>query len=619
MGRHRRALGGRGLRELAAVVPRRAVWRLAGWSAVEALPALCSGLLVAAAADRGFLAGRPGAGFAWLGALGAVTALRALAARAVFPHLAEVVEPLRDALVARVVHGALSRPDPDGPAEIARLTEQVESARQLTATLLRSARGVGFGLLAALLGLGLLAPPVLPLVLVPLLLSGALFVRLLGPLVVRRRAVVLADERIAAEAGRAFAGLRDVAACGAQQRVSAHLSALVEAQGEALRAVGRAAAARSLTVAVGGRLPLLAVVCAAPWMVGRGWLTAGQVLGVATYLLQQLEPAVRALAGMLGSWLLDLAVVLDRLTAACPAPVPSPAVPAPSPAVPAPSPAVPAPSPAVPAPSPAVPAPPAPYGDGSLSVEGLRFAHPGSTEPVLDGVRFELRPGAHLAVVGPSGTGKSTLAALLAGVLVPDAGRVLLGGRDAAALPAPERAARLALVPQEAYVFAGTVRENLCWPSGDRSDAELATAAHRVGSARLLARLGGPDGRIAAPAALSAGERQLLALTRTFLSPAPVVVLDEATCHLDAEAERRAEEAFAARPGTLVVIAHRISSATRADRILLLDAPGPLLATHADLQVLSPFYRACSGTLPADGGEWQKAPSGARGTAGPSC
>ncbi|GLW72408.1 ABC transporter ATP-binding protein [Kitasatospora phosalacinea] len=599
MGRHRRAPGGRGLRELAAVVPRRAVWRLAGWSAVEALPALCSGLLVAAAADRGFLAGRPGTGFAWLGVLGAVTALRALAARAVFPHLAEVVEPLRDALVARVVHGALSRPDPDGPAEIARITEQVESARQLTATLLRSARGVGFGLVAALLGLGLLAPPVLPLVLLPLLLSGVLFVRLLGPLVARRRAVVLADERIAAEAGRAFAGLRDVAACGAQQRVSAHLSALVEAQGEALRSVGRAAAARSLTVAVGGRLPLLAVVCAAPWLVGRGWLTAGQVLGVATYLLQQLEPAVRALAGMLGSWLLDLAVVLDRLTAACPAPPPAP---------------VPAPAAASAGAAEAARAAGAAGGDGSLRVEGLRFAHPGSAEPALEGVQFELHPGAHLAVVGPSGTGKSTLAALLAGVLSPDAGRVLLGGQDAAALPAPSRAARLALVPQEAYVFAGTVRENLCWPSGAHSDAELATAAHRVGSARLLARLGGPDGRIAAPAALSAGERQLLALTRAFLSPAPVVVLDEATCHLDAEAELRAEEAFAARPGTLVVIAHRIGSAARADRVLLLDAPGPLLASHADLQVLSPFYRACSGGSSAD----EHAPSGARGTAGPS-
>ncbi|MGW4808807.1 ATP-binding cassette domain-containing protein [Kitasatospora sp. NPDC004272] len=603
MGRHRRALGGRGLRELVAVVPRRAWWGLAGWSAVEALPALCSGLLVAAAADRGFLAGRPGVGFGWLGGLGVVTALRALAARAVFPHLAGVVEPLRDALVARVVHGALARPVPDGPAEIARITEQVESARQLTATLLRSARGVGFGLLAALLGLGVLAPAVLPLVLLPLLLSGALFVRLLGPLVVRRRAVVLADERIAAEAGRAFAGLRDVAACGAQQRVSADLSALVEAQGEAVRAVGRAAAVRSLTVAVGGRLPLLAVVCAAPWMVGRGWLSAGQVLGVATYLLQQLEPAVRALAGMLGSWLLDLAVVLERLTAACPVP---PA----------------APVPAQPAPGPASAGP----GDGSLSVRGLRFAHPGSAEPVLEGVHFELRPGAHLAVVGPSGTGKSTLAALLAGLLSPDAGRVLVGGQDPAALSGPARAARLALVPQEAYVFAGTVRENLCWPSGDHGDARIATAAHRVGSARLLARLGGLDARIADPAALSAGERQLLALTRTFLSPAPVVVLDEATCHLDAEAERRAEEAFAARPGTLIVIAHRIDSAMRADRVLLLEASGPLLAGHADLQVLSPFYRACC----AGGAQRREARSGARGrtagsttgargTAGPCC
>ncbi|MFD8600191.1 ATP-binding cassette domain-containing protein [Kitasatospora sp. NPDC059646] len=582
MGRHRRVAAGQALRALVEGVPRAALWRLAGWSAVEAVPALCSGLLVAAAADRGFLAGRPGVGFGWLAGLGAVTVLRAVAARAVFPYLAEVVEPLRDALVARVVRGALSRPDPDGPAEIARITEQVESARQLTATLVRSARGVGVGLLAALVGLGLLAPVVLPLVLLPLAVSGLLFARLLGPLVARRRAVVLADERIAAEAGRAFAGLRDVAACGAQQRVAERLEALVTAQGEALRAVGRAAAARSLTVAVGGRLPLLVVVCAAPWLVSGGRLSAGEVLGVATYLVQQLEPAVRTLAGMLGSWLLDLAVVLERLASSAPSAGRTPR------------------RAAVRQLPPDARTPPQgeeqlPDGDGSLAVRSLRYAHAPGAAPVLDGLDFAVRPGGRLAVVGPSGTGKSTLAALLAGMLSPDAGHVLVGGVELAGLPGPERASRVALVPQEAYVFAGSVRENLCWPSGDRSDDELADAARRLGADRLLARLGGPDGRIASPGDLSAGERQLLALVRTFLSPAPVVVLDEATCHLDAAAEQRAEEAFAERPGTLVVVAHRLGSAVRTDRVLLLDGGRGVLAGHGDLQVLSPLYRELVG------------------------
>ncbi|WP_051652970.1 ATP-binding cassette domain-containing protein [Kitasatospora cheerisanensis] len=353
----------------------------------------------------------------------------------------------------------------------------------------------------------------------------------------------------------------------AQQRVAERLEALVTAQGEALRAVGRAAAARSSTVAVGGRLPLLVVVCAAPWLVADGWLSAGEVLGVATYLLQQLEPAVRTLAGMLGSWLLDLAVVLERLSSSTP---PHPLA----------------------APDTSVPLP---LADGSLTVRSLRYAHAPGADPVLDGLEFTVPPGGRLAVVGPSGTGKSTLAALLAGMLAPDRGHVLVGGVELARVPGAGRASRLALVPQEAYVFAGSVRENLRWPSGEQSDRELADAAEKLGAAGLLARLGGPDGRIASPAALSAGERQLLALVRTFVSPAPVVVLDEATCHLDAAAERRAEEAFAERPGTLVVVAHRLGSAVRADRVLLLDGGRGVLAGHGDLQVISPLYRELVG------------------------
>ncbi|MFI5528335.1 ATP-binding cassette domain-containing protein [Kitasatospora sp. NPDC051853] len=563
---------------------RPAVVRVLAWSAGEALPALLSGLLLAAAVDRGFLAGRPGVGCAWLAGFGAAVAVRAYAARAALPYVAAVVEPLRDVLVHRVVGGALSRTEPsgDGPAEVARLTEQVESARQLTAALLRTLRGVGITVPAAVIGLTVLAPATLPLVLPPLLLGGLLFARLLGPLVARQRAVVLADERVAAEAGAAFAGVRDITASGALPRVERAVGEAVETQGAAVRALGRAAALRTLSVALAGRAPVLLVVLAAPWMLRHGHLTLGQLIGVAAYLLQQLEPAVRSLAGMVGSWLLELVVVLDRL-AALPA-APHAAPPGATRPAPAASPVSPPPAPA-PAPTP-VP----------LTVRALRHTQGAAAEPLFTSLDLDLGPEEHLAVVGPSGAGKSTLAALLAGLLPPQQGTVTLGAATAPhTLPGPERARLVALLPQEAYLFAGTVGENLRWLRPDATDAEITAAAAEVGATELLHRLGGLPAGLPDPAVLSAGERQLLALVRTYLSPAPLVVLDEATCHLDATAEAVAEAAFSRRPGALVVIAHRIGSALRADRVLLLDSGRALTARHGDLQVLSPLYRELVG------------------------
>jgi ATP-binding cassette subfamily C protein len=97
------------------------------------------------------------------------------------------------------------------------------------------------------------------------------------------------------------------------------------------------------------------------------------------------------------------------------------------------------------------------------------------------------------------------------------------------------------------------------------------------------------------PAQLSAGERQLLALVRAYLSAAPVVVLDEATCHLDPAAEGRAEAAFAGRAGTLIVIAHRVSSALRARRVLVLDGTRATVGDHASQLAVSPLYRELLG------------------------
>ncbi|MDH6115750.1 ABC-type multidrug transport system fused ATPase/permease subunit [Kitasatospora sp. GAS204A] len=566
--------------------------RILGWAAVEAVPPLLSGLLLATAADHGFLVGRPLAGCGWLTLLGLALLLRGWAARAAFPHVAAVVEPLRDALVRQVVEAALSRPVAD-PAEVARLTEQVESVRQLTATLLRTLRGVGVSLVGALLGLALLAPAVLPLVLLPLAAGGLLFARLLRPLVRRRRALVLAEERVAAEAAQALAGVRDIAACAAGPRVAAAVGEAVLAQGEAARALGRATALRSLAVALGGRLPVLLVVAAAPWLVTHHWLTAGEVLGVLAYLTQQLEPAVRTLSGAAGGWLPQLAVTVDRLATTATGPEPR---------------------------HPAEPAASAEQAGGAeqagtLRAQGLCYAHGPAAAPVLTGLDLTLGPGEHLAVVGASGAGKSTLASLLAGLITPDHGTVTLSGVPLHTLAAADRAARVALVPQQAYLFAGTVRENLDWLN---PGVDPIPAIELLGAAPLVARLGGLDAELADPDALSAGERQLLTLVRSYLSPAPVVLLDEAGCHLDPAAEARVEAAFAARPGSLVVIAHRIASALRADRVLLLDGGTALTALHGDLQVLSPLYRELVGHWLDSGVSGHRPPGGDTPSATPN-
>jgi ATP-binding cassette subfamily C protein len=196
--------------------------------------------------------------------------------------------------------------------------------------------------------------------------------------------------------------------------------------------------------------------------------------------------------------------------------------------------------------------------------------------------------------VGPSGIGKSTLAGLVAGLLNPGHGTVEVYGHP---VPGSAAAARRVLIPQEAYVFTGTLAENLGHLRPDPvPEAELRAAAEAVGLDRLLDRLGGPAAQVE-PGALSAGERQLIALTRAYLSYAPLALLDEATCHLDPEGEERAERAFAARPGgTLVVVAHRISSARRAGKVLVMDGQRLDLGDHEDLMERSSLYRDLIGS-----------------------
>ena len=174
-------------------------------------------------------------------------------------------------------------------------------------------------------------------------------------------------------------------------------------------------------------------------------------------------------------------------------------------------------------------------------------------------------------------------------MLSPGKGEVLLDGLPVAGLG---RSWRI-LIPQEAYVFAGTLKENLTYLHS-ATKTELDEAAEAVGLTPLVTRLGGYGAAIT-PAALSAGERQLIALTRAYLPPARLVILDEATCHLDPAAEEQAETAFSRRGGTLIVIAHRLSSARRARRILVLDGARPQVGDHSSLLASSAMYADLAG------------------------
>ncbi|WP_245627650.1 ATP-binding cassette domain-containing protein [Actinomadura oligospora] len=530
------------------------------WSVVEAGPALLVGQAVARAIGDGFAAGRPWVGTAWLATLALVWTVAAVGARQVVLAVAATVEPFRDRLLTEAVSGTLrhaaTEGRPPGSAAVARVNLQVELARDALAALVTVVRSFAFTAVSVVVGLAVLEPLVLPWVLPPFVAGLTLFVASLPALARRQRAYLLADEATVAATAEMIGGLRDIAACGAEDRVGGAVRDRVATQEAAGRALARVTALRTVALTVGGWAPVLLLLLAVPWL-GRHGVGAAMVIGALTYLTQSLVPAFGGLVRGVGVSAVRLGVSVDRVLTATTAD--------------------------------AAPASCTTPAETDVRLRAVTAAYGPDAVPVIDELDLDVPSGGHLAVVGPSGIGKSTLAAVITGLMRPRDGTVEIGGVRADQVDPSARV----LIPQEAYVFRGTVRENLGYLTRD-AEPPFTQAMERIGSADLVARLGGLDAELD-PGALSAGERQLIALTRAYLAPARLVVLDEATCHLDPAAEARAETAFARRPGTLIVVAHRISSARRADRVLLMDGTRPHHGTHDDLIRSSPPYAALAG------------------------
>jgi ATP-binding cassette subfamily B protein len=239
---------------------------------------------------------------------------------------------------------------------------------------------------------------------------------------------------------------------------------------------------------------------------------------------------------------------------------------------------------------------PLPPVTGDIDFVGVGFGY-GTGTRVLHDVNLHVRAGQTVALVGPTGAGKSTVAKLICRFYDPTVGSVRIDGHDLRTVTMDSLRRQLGVVPQEPFLFAGSIRDNVAFGRPGAQEAEILDAIRAVGLDKLIASL--PDG-LDTPVhergeSLSAGQRQLIALARTFVARPRVLVLDEATSNLDLRSERQVESALdrVVEGRTAIIVAHRLTTAMRADRVVVIDDGGVVEeGTHAQLLALGGRYAA---------------------------
>lgn len=233
---------------------------------------------------------------------------------------------------------------------------------------------------------------------------------------------------------------------------------------------------------------------------------------------------------------------------------------------------------------------------GALAFEGVQFHYPTRRDvAALNGFSLDVKPGETVAVVGPSGAGKTTLFQLVQRFYDPDAGRVTLDGIDLRDADPAEVRARIAMVPQETIIFGASARDNLRYGDWSATDDQLWAAAEAANAAEFLRKL--PEGLDTflgeGGARLSGGQRQRVTIARALLRDAPILLLDEATSALDAESERLVQEALERLMAnrTTLVIAHRLATVRAAERIIVMN-DGQIVeeGSHGSLMTNSGLY-----------------------------
>ena len=233
---------------------------------------------------------------------------------------------------------------------------------------------------------------------------------------------------------------------------------------------------------------------------------------------------------------------------------------------------------------------------GAIRFDDVTFRYPARPEHIaLDGVTLDVQPGETVALVGPSGAGKSTIIQLLQRFYDPNAGSVSIDGMDLRDLARDDFRRHVALVPQDAVIFADTARENIRFGRLDATDAEVEAAAKAAAAHEFLTKLPeGYDSYVGERGVmLSGGQKQRIAIARAILRDAPILLLDEATSALDAESERAVQSAVdtMAHGRTTIIIAHRLSTVKKADRIVVFE-DGRIVAqgTHDELVAEGGLY-----------------------------